>query len=320
MTARAQAQSDELGDEPLLEEFLTDIELQGLSDETVRSYRSSMRNFFAWFDGDPRTLDRQDLKAFLSHLKNERTGKDGSVGVSNSTINNYFSCLNTYYRFLEFEGYVDTNPLPAFRERYIPSTRNSSGERRQLISVEEMSMLVHATLNVRNRAIILTLAKTGVRRGELVQVDRADIDWEQQSIQLKDTPKRTNTLVFFDGECARALQRWLRAREDEESDTDALFTSQSGRRLKRNGYYELVTRHAESVGLHDSDSNNLQDRFTPHCCRHWFTTHLRRSGMSREFIQELRGDTRGDAIDIYDHIDRDELRQAYLAHIPSLGL
>lgn len=42
--------------------------------------------------------------------------------------------------------------------------------------------------------------------------------------------------------------------------------------------------------------------------------------MKREFIKEFRGDTRGDAIDIYDHIDRAELREAYLAHIPTLGV
>ena len=313
-------QPDELGEEPFLDEFLTDIELQGKSDETVRTYGSSMRNFFAWYDGDPRTLDRRDLKDFLSHLKNERPGKDGTPGVSASTINNYFSCLNTYYRFLKFERIVETNILPEFRERYIQPTRASSGETRQLISVEEMSTLVHATLNVRNRAIIVTLAKTGVRRGELVAADLSDIDWESQSIRLKDTPKRTNTLVFFDGECTRVLKRWLRARENENPTTDALFTNQSGDRLHRNGYYRAVTEHAETVGLHAPESSRLEDHFSPHCCRHWFTTHLRRSGMPREFIQKLRGDTRGDAIDIYDHIDNEELRESYIAHIPTLGI
>ncbi|UEC42055.1 MAG: hypothetical protein METHAR1v1_310023 [Methanothrix sp.] len=57
-----------------------------------------------------------------------------------------------------------------------------------------------------------------------------------------------------------------------------------------------------------------------YCCRHWFTTHMRRSGMPREFIQELRGDVRKEAIDIYDHIDKKELRESYLAHIPQLGV
>ena len=53
---------------------------------------------------------------------------------------------------------------------------------------------------------------------------------------------------------------------------------------------------------------------------HWFITHLRRAGMTREFIQELRGDARKEAIDIYDHIDKKELRESYLAHIPQLGI
>jgi integrase/recombinase XerD len=84
--------------------------------------------------------------------------------------------------------------------------------------------------------------------------------------------------------------------------------------------YNLVLKHAERVGLHDPDSEELEDHFTPHCFRHWFTTHLRRGGMSKDFIKELRGDSRREAVDIYDHIDHGELRKAYLAAIPRLGI
>lgn len=49
-------------------------------------------------------------------------------------------------------------------------------------------------------------------------------------------------------------------------------------------------------------------------------THLRRSGMSRSFIQELRGDSRDGVIDIYDHITSDELKIAYFKHVPQLDL
>jgi integrase/recombinase XerD len=42
--------------------------------------------------------------------------------------------------------------------------------------------------------------------------------------------------------------------------------------------------------------------------------------MSRDFVKELRGDTRGEAIDIYNHIDKEELKESYLAHIPQLGI
>jgi integrase/recombinase XerD len=308
-------------DQELIDEYLLDAEVQGLTEKTQTTYRSDLEHFVNWLDCPLTAVGRQELKGFLAHLRNERTSRDGTPGLAPNTINTYFSAINSCFQYLEWEGYIGENPVPAFRDRYVDSVPETDKQDRQLISVEEMSMLVHSILDPRDRALLLVLAKTGIRRGECVSIDIEDVDWEQQSITLKPTPKRSNRLVFFDGECARALDRWMETRgNDDAPETDALFTNQHGTRLKRNSIYRAVTKHAEKVDLHDPDTDDLQQRFTPHCCRHWFTTHLRRSGMPREFIQELRGDTRGDAIDIYDHIDRKELREAYLAHIPTLGL
>jgi integrase/recombinase XerD len=125
----------------------------------------------------------------------------------------------------------------------------------------------------------------------------------------------------MDDEAAYILRRWLRVREgiNKKKET-ALFISSWGNRISRNDVYQAVTNAAERVGLHNPDSERMEDHFSPHCCRHWFTTHLRRAGMRREFIQELRGDSRREAIDIYDHIDLKELKEAYLAAIPQLGI
>lgn len=308
-------------DAELLEEFLEDTKVQGHTDKTRVTYGSDLEHFIEWLDCGLRDVGQQELKGFLAHLKTERTARDGSTGLKPNTLNTYFSAISSCFKFLEWEGYIEENPVPAFRERYMDSNGSSTGSKRQLISVEEMSSLVHAILDPRDRALVVTFAKTGIRRGELVSLDVTDVDWEEQSIMLKPTPKRRNRLVFFDGECARSLQRWLDAREnDDRIETEALFTNQHGTRLGRNSIYRAVTKHAEKVSLHDPNADDLQERFTPHCFRHWFTTHLRKAGMQREFIKELRGDSRGDAIDIYDHIDRDELREAYLAHIPTLGI
>ncbi|MFZ3147424.1 MAG: hypothetical protein WA137_00110 [Methanothrix sp.] len=59
-----------------------------------------------------------------------------------------------------------------------------------------------------------------------------------------------------------------------------------------------MTRSAERVGLHNPASDRLEDHFSPHCSRHWYCTHLFRAGMRREFIKELRGDSRKDAFDL----------------------
>jgi integrase/recombinase XerD len=82
----------------------------------------------------------------------------------------------------------------------------------------------------------------------------------------------------------------------------------------------VIEKAALQCGLHDAKSDRMEDHFSAHCCRHWFTTHLRRAVMPREFIQELRSDVRREAIDIYDHIDKEELRKSYLAHVPQLRI
>lgn len=320
MTTHAESPAEDTGERDLLEEYFKDAELQGLDERTIQTYRSDLQYFINWLDVDPRAAGRDELREFLYHLRNDRTARDGSTGLKPSTLNIYFAAMNSFYQFLTYESEVQENPVPEIRDRYLDIGQDDSSSSRQLLSIKEMSTLVHGTLNPRDRAIIILFAKTGIRRNELIQIDLQDIDWKEQSIRLKPTPKRTNLVVFFDGEAARCLERWLRARESGEPDTDALFTNQFDGRLKRHGVYSAVTNNAENVGFHAPDSTDPQERFTPHCCRHWFTTHLRRSGMKREFIQELRGDTRGDSIDIYDHIDREELREAYLAHIPSLGI
>jgi integrase/recombinase XerD len=101
---------------------------------------------------------------------------------------------------------------------------------------------------------------------------------------------------------------------------NALFLNHEGERLNRSGVFNAVVEAAMRVGLHDPTSERLEDHFGPHCCRHWFCTHLFRAGMRREFIKELRGDSRKEAFDLYNHIDLKELKEAYVACIPQLGV
>ncbi len=139
-------------------------------------------------------------------------------------------------------------------------------------------------------------------------------------IRLKPTAKRTNRAVFIDDECAFVLRKWLKIREGmNKKCIPALFINADGERLNRSGVYNLVVEAAERVGLHDPRSERLEDHFGPHCCRHWYCTHLFRAGMRREYIKELRGDSRKEAFDLYNHIDLKEMKEAYLACIPHWG-
>ncbi|KUK43406.1 MAG: Site-specific recombinase XerD [Methanothrix harundinacea] len=315
---RTAPELDSIVHNELIEQYREDSEIRGLSPESTRRYISSIRIYVQFLEENGMDLlgaDRNTIRKFLEYLRKVR-------GVHQKTIENYFTGISGFYDFLEYEGHVDKNPVHAVRKRYLRRYKdNDEGQMRQLISIEEMTHLINATMDVRDKAIITLLAKTGIRRKELITLDVGDIDWVEQSIRLKPTPKRTNRIVFFDDETAFILKRWLRARASRNGgDSKALFTNSTGGRLNRNGVYTAVTKAAERASIHKPNSDRMEDHFSPHCCRHWFTTHMRRAGMPREFIQELRGDVRKEAIDIYDHIDKKELRESYLAHIPQLGV
>jgi len=301
----------------LLMGFVNDCKLKGMTGESIRRYMSSVKIFLKFLEDKNLTIKDVDLhvlKDFLQHII------DG--GAKRKTIENYFSALSSFYDYLTFEGIVDRNIVLPFRRRYLRRYKSEPEDpQRKFLSVEEMSRLVNSIMDPRDKAIAVLLAKTGVRRGELLRIDVDDINWEDYSITLKPTPKRSNRVVFFDEECAVTLRRWLKVRERLNPPTKALFISyQSLNRLDRNGLYTAIVKYARRLGYHNPNSPRLEDHFGPHCFRHWFTTWLIRNGMPREYVKELRGDRRREAIDIYHHIDREDLRRAYLAYIPKLGI
>ncbi len=207
-------------------------------------------------------------------------------------------------------------------EDYLKSYKdNNDGQERKLISIEEMGRMINSEMDIRDKAIITLLVKTGIRRNELISLDVSDIDFVEQKIRLKPTAKRTNQTVFFDDEAAFILRRWLRVREGVNRRKEiALFLSIWGNRIGRNDVYMAVVKAAERVGLHDPNSDRMESHFSPHCARHWNTTYLLRAGMKREYVQWLRGDAIKEAVDIYFRIDPKDVQEACLACIPQLGI
>ena len=298
-----------------LEGFRHDCELRGLTKETVDHYAWCMRHFLEFLRAQGTRYDQIDLLTLTSYLELLR-----SRSACYKTVENVYAAISAFYEYLVFEGRIATNVVLPFRKRYLRRYKDGSEQmERRLLSVEEMSRLVNSIIDPRDRAIALVFAKTGIRRRELLNLDVDRIDWRDDSIRLKPTPKRSNRVVFFDEECAVALRRWLAYRERLAPKTPALFTSyQSLTRLDRSSLYSAVTKYAEALGFHKPSSLRLEDHFGPHCFRHYFTTFLLRNGMPREYVKELRGDSRREAIDIYNHIDREELRKSYLACVPKL--
>jgi integrase/recombinase XerD len=279
--------------------------------------RSFKRHLVCYGIEDVADIDKDVVRDYVGILREER-------GLSISTIENHLSGVSAFFDYLVYEDVMDTNIALAVRKRYVRRYKAESpgeGQTRKLVTVDQMKVLVQSILQPRDRAIVVLLAKTGIRREELVTIDIKDVDFADMKIILKPKAKRSNRTVFFDEECAKTLQDWLIVRQRyAKSDVPALFITEGGGRVWGNRIYEIVTGHATRVGLHNASSDRLEDHFTPHCLRHWFTTYLRGNGMPREMIQELRGDSPPDAIDIYIHLDLEKVKNEYLRCIPKLGI
>ncbi|MBS7623212.1 tyrosine-type recombinase/integrase [Candidatus Bathyarchaeota archaeon] len=305
----------------ILELFIQDCQDRQLTPETTRRYRSSIKQYLVWLGQRNISIVKADKHVLHDYIRFRYSQR-----VNQATLEQDLSAIGGLYEFLVFEDYMERNPVPGVRKRYLRRYKKESAadneSPRKLLTVEEMSLLINSVIDTRDKAILAVLAKTGVRRGELIAMDVNDIDWTMQSITIKRNrfKKRSGRVVYFDDETARLLKRWVSQREKINPETAALFIGEHGLRLNRNGIYSMVAKYAQRVGLHNPKSPKPEDHVSPHCFRHWFTTHLRRAGMDREFIKVLRGDRRREAIDIYDRIDHEELRRAYLAFIPQLGL
>lgn len=303
-----------------MNEYFLDLKTLGIGKQTAATYRSNLINFFMYAKVPPEDVKLETLSQFLYYLRFEKMviiGKKKKVGCMNSTINGYFASINSYYDFLKFRGIINENVVPMFRQRYLKNiTKLSCGPEnsRQLISIEDMASLIYTCDSSLHRAVFMTYAKTGIRRNELITLDMENIDLDKGIIHLKPTAKRTFRTVFIDNECIEIINEYLEYRGDVKS--PALFTH-NGRRLTKNDVYNNVTLCAYRLGLHKPDGN-LNAKFTPHCFRHWFTTTLHRASLCREHLQALRGDVIKEAVDIYTHIDPEELQAAYLKRMPKL--
>ncbi|WP_440944929.1 tyrosine-type recombinase/integrase [Methanosarcina sp. T3] len=294
----------------LLDSFLCDCAVRNFSPRTIAAYKSHLNYFLKFYSVG---ITTNDLKDFLILLRDER-------GLSASTVENYFCTLSTFYDFLVWENIVKENIILPFRKRYIRYYKEPRPEERQLISLEQMRDLINSAEDLQTKTMFLIFAKTGIRRQELIDLDRSDVYPKKNMIILKNHHfKRSNRTVFYDDECGYYLEKWIKWRYNHKTKTPALFTGLQDARISRDRVYDLTTGHAQQLGFHDPEGQ-LSEKFTPHCFRHWFTTWMRRSGCPRAAIQELRGDSRKEAIDIYDHWTPEELLETYLKYIPQLEI
>ncbi|MFB6253717.1 MAG: tyrosine-type recombinase/integrase [Halobacteriaceae archaeon] len=325
-----------------IEYFLEDMTFHGKTERTRQAYERVLREFESSLDSTSiEEATQRECLAWVHSLREQH---------SESTVATYAAYLHRFYSYMTQAGRFDANPMTLIMEELDESIEKDPTRRD--ISIEQMQTFCASISHPLDRAIILTLLKTGIRVGELCNLDLRDIklvniDTEQEfgvrprgvldghkdalyvdnSISQGETvngERRTaankrnrETIIPIDRELKITLVTWLQIRPDSPSPADPLLVSTRdswGQRLHPESVRGVVRRHARSMGWY-SDGGNSAENVTPHYFRHFFTTYLRDRIGDRGVVKYLRGDVADDVIDTYTHNWGDRVRELYIENI-----
>lgn len=326
--------------------FLEELRFHGRSERTRSSYRRVLRRFEAFLKARDRRIARADRRDCLEWVHSLREGH------ASSTVATYASYVNRFYRYMVDVDVLDTNPM-ALVIAEMDETVDTDPARRD-IGIDAMRAFCRSIRHPLDRAVVLTLLKTGVRVGELCNLDLRDVNIgsdsvvraydvhprgalaeHERSLYVSAEPTRggvvngeersasnkrqRDTVIPIDDELRAVLVRWLSIRPDSPSPARPLFVStrEWGRRLTPNMVRGIVQNHATAQGWY-AEGGDPEENVTPHYFRHFFTTHLRDRTGDRGIVKYLRGDVAEDIIDTYTHNWGDRVRNTYEREIYQL--
>ena len=338
--------SETATDQPV-DYFLQDMEYYGRSDRTLQAYRRVLETFETFLSERSTSLADATNRDCMAWIHQQRTS------VADSTVATYAAYLHRFYTYMNSVDAFDSNPMTLVMEEL--DERIETNPTRRDVSVPEMRAFVRGISHPLDRAVVVALLKTGMRVGELCNLDlrdlrlndgqvtaqydigtRAQLDGRGSSLFIPSEPTRgeacngerredsnkrkRSTVVPVDDELAAVLTRWLAIRPDARSPAEPLFVRTRdhwGERLSAKAARRIVVNHTEDAGWHRPGGGS-DENVTPHYFRPFFTTHMRDRTGDRGIVKYLRGDVAGDIIDTYTHNWGDRVRKTYEQHIYSL--
>lgn len=275
----------------LLQAFISAKKIEGCSDKTLYYYQSSIEALLSSEQKRIDTLGTNDIRSYLARYQEER-------GSSRVTIDNLRRIFSSFFAWLEDEDYIAKSPV-----RRIHKVRTESLVK-EVISDEHMETLRDACHEIRDLAMIDLLASTGMRVGELVKINRGDIDFhERQCIVFGKGNKERE--VYFNARTKIHLKRYLESRKDNNP---ALFVSLSlpYNRLSIGGVEKRLRQLGKRVGL---------SKIHPHKFRRTLATMAIDKGMPIEQVQRLLGHVKIDTTLHYAMVNQTNVKMAHRKYI-----
>lgn len=280
-----------LGNAELLEAFLDAKRLEGCSGRSLKYYRSTLVRFLGALDGSLTLVTTEQIRSYLGGY-----GQRNNAG--NVTIDNVRRIISSFFSWLEAEDYIYKSPVRRIRKiRTVKTVKETYSD-------EMIELMRDGCTTKRDLAIVDLLSSTGIRVGELVNLEREDIDFEaRECVVLGKGGKERR--VYFDARTKLHLLEYLEERSD---DNPALFVSLSNpnKRLEISGVEIRLRELGRRLGI---------CRVHPHKFRRTLATRAIDKGMPIEQVQVLLGHQKIDTTLKYAMVDQRNVRHSHRKYI-----
>lgn len=249
----------------LLSNFISAKRIEGCSEKSLKYYESTIRNMLERVNKPEQFISTEELRAYLDDYQQR-------CQISKVTLDNVRRILSSFFSWLEDEDYIVKSPV-----RRIHKVKTGKVVK-ETYSDESLELMRDHCTELRDLAMIDVLASTGIRVGELVRINRSDLDMdERECIVLGKENKQRK--VYFDARTKIHLQRYLESRTD---DNDALFVSllKPYSRLQISGVEIRLRKLGRELNI---------NKVHPHKFRRTLATVAIDKGMPIEQVQKLLG-------------------------------
>lgn len=249
--------------------FLEHKKLQGLVANTLRSSGSVVFAYLSHIHSVGCNLEEISKEEVASYVEHEQDRGNSIVSIKTK-----LSALYTFISYLVDRDVVDPDILRNKIKVRLPDPLPRSinfGDIEKLLSVLESPV---------DKVIILLLLRTGMRIGELLELQVTDINLNEQKIMIYEGGKTfQGRVVYFSDDAKKALLSWLRIRDSERK---YLFYGREGAPLTYVAAWHRITKCFNQAGLSHKG-------YSPHCLRHTFATEALNAGMRLDVVQQILG-------------------------------
>ena len=275
----------------LLDMFISAKRVEGCSEKTLKYYQASIMRLFSTVDIPAIRMRTDDLRGYLSEY--QQTSQ-----CSKSNIDNIRRILSSFFAWLEDENYILKSPV-----RRIHKIKSNQPVK-ETYTDESLEIMRDQCGCLRDLALIDLLSSTGMRVGDLVRLNRSDIDFENRECVVfgKGSKERP---VYFDARTKIHLKNYLDSRTDKNP---ALFVSliQPFKRLEISGVEIRLRNLGRKLGI---------TKVHPHKFRRTLATRAIDKGMPIEQVQRLLGHAKIDTTMQYAMVNQNNVKISHRKYI-----